>query len=74
MNRDIYERKEEDMNIGRRVKNLVPLRNGMFAIPVGTIFTITREQKGMHLRSEPCPHCGIASFISCVPPQDVTFI
>lgn len=74
MDRKTYERTTENEFTGRKVKSLVTLKNGMFTIPAGTIFTITKKQAGFEVRSNPCPTCGISSFISRVQPRDIDFI
>ena len=74
MDRKVYERTTERQLIGRRVRSRVPLANSLCRFPAGTIFAIKRKFKGLELRSEQCPTCGIQTWISRVPPSDVDFI
>jgi len=69
----MYERTAERQFIGRKVKSLRPMSNGLFHFPAGMTFTIRRKQGGFELLSDPCPHCGIAAYVSKVEPQAVEF-
>ncbi|MBA7687775.1 hypothetical protein ES703_96248 [subsurface metagenome] len=73
MDNKTYERTTEREFIGRKVKNLVPLSNGLYRFPAGMTWTIKRKRGGFELLSDPCPHCGIQAAISKVPPWDVDF-
>ena len=59
---------------GLRVVSLKKLRNSLAQIPDGTMFTVERNYAGLHLISDPCPHCGVRFFINKVPESDVRII
>ncbi len=73
MDRKTYERTTEKNFIGRKVKSLRPISNGLYRFPAGMTFTIEGKQKGFALLSDPCPHCGIQAYINKVEPQAVDF-
>jgi len=73
MDRKTYEKTTEKEFIGRKVKSLIPMQNGMFKFPAGMTWTIHRKQAGFQLLSDRCPHCGIRAYISKVQPRDVDF-
>lgn len=60
--------------VGRKVKSLRPLKNGLYRIPEGTLFTVYRNFSGLHLEADPCPHCGVNLFIRGVRESDVVLI
>lgn len=59
---------------GRKVKTLVPMRNGWADIPAGTICEIEGKLNGFALKSDPCPHCGVSVHIGRVPARDVELL
>ena len=44
---------------GLIVKSKVPLVNGWYEIPPGTLFIVRHNYKGLDLVSEPCKECGV---------------
>lgn len=73
MEQKTYDKTTEKEFIGRKVKSLKTMRNGMFNFPAGMTWTIQRKQGGFELLSDPCPHCGIRAYINKVSPADVDF-
>ena len=73
MDRKTYERTREIDFVGRKVKSLKSMSNGLYRFPAGMTFTIERKWAGFELLSDPCPHCGIQAFINRVEPQAVDF-
>lgn len=73
MDRKTYDKTTEKEFVGKKVKSLIPLSNGLYKIPAGTIWTIQRKWKGFGLWSDPCLHCGVRVHISDVSPRDVDF-
>jgi len=71
MDRKTYERTREKEFIGKKVKSLVPFKNGLYRFPAGMTFTIQGKSGGFSLLSDPCPHCGIQAYISKVKPHEV---
>lgn len=69
-----YRNKSEKFFIGRRVRTLVPLKNAVAELPVGTVAVVTRKIKGFTIRTDPCETCGIAISVSRVAPEDVDLI
>jgi len=59
---------------GLRVKSLRRLSNGWAAMPPGTVYTVTHNHGGLHLRSDPCPECGLEFKITKVPLNDVVIV
>lgn len=43
-----------------------PIANRLGAIPIGTPCKVTRKYGGLHLRTDPCPHCGIVFHVTHV--------
>ena len=73
MDRKTYKKTTAIKFIGRKVKSLRSMSNGLYRFPAGMTFTIKRKQGGFELLSDPCPHCGIQAFINKVEPQAVDF-
>ncbi len=61
---------------GLRVRSRVPMRNSLGEVPAGTLFTVESSigGTGLHLKTSPCPHCGISMRISKVSDQDVMVV
>ncbi len=61
---------------GLRVRLVVPIKNGATALPVGLLATVEHagSGQGLCLKSEPCPHCGVAVFIRKVLSTDVEVV
>lgn len=74
MDKKTYDKTLDREFRGRKVKTLVVLSNGWCKIPPGTVCTVTKKLGGLHLESDPCPHCGVRVSISYVPPKDVDFV
>jgi len=74
MDRKTYERTTEKEFIGRKVKSLYILTNGMGQFPAGTVWIIRAKFNGFWLRSDPCPHCGCQANISRVEPSNVVLL
>ena len=74
MDRRTYNKTTEKEFIGRKVKSIRALKNGLYRFPAGMVFTIQRKQGGFELLSDPCPHCGIQASVSKVEPQAVEFV
>lgn len=74
MDRRTYNKTTEKEFIGRKVKSLRPMKNGLYRFPAGMTFTIQRKQGGFELLSDPCPHCGIRATVNKVQPHDVVFV
>ncbi len=60
--------------IGLKVRALVELKNSWCIIPKGTLLTVSRSWGGLHLVSDPCPHCGVRIRISKVKESHVEII
>jgi len=61
--------------VGREVRTLRVLENGIMRIPKGTICEITGMWRGGYsLRGKPCRKCGVAVSISQVPKSDVVLL
>lgn len=73
MDRKTYNKTTESQFVGRKVKSLRSMSNGLYRFPVGMTFTIRRKYGGFELLSDPCPHCGIQAVINKVEPQAVNF-
>lgn len=71
MDRKTYERTTQAQFIGRKVKSLCPMSNGLYRLPAGMTFTIKKKHGGFDLLSDPCPHCGIQAVIAKVEPTAV---
>jgi len=74
MDNKTYRRKTSDQLKGLKVVSRREMRNGWAVLPAGTVFTIERKGKGLHLLSDPCPTCGIKVPISRVQPYDVDLL
>lgn len=74
MKRSEYDKRNESQFRGRKVRTLVPLRNGSGEIPAGTVATIKRKWGGFGLSTEPCPCCGIRFYISKIPHHAVELL
>lgn len=60
---------------GCTVRTVRDIKNSFFAIPAGTIATITHQTTiGSELTAAPCSCCGIQAIISRVPPTDFVFV
>ena len=73
MDRKTYERTTNAQFIGRKVKSLRSMSNGLYRFPAGMTFTIKKKCGGFELLSDPCSHCGIQAFVNKVEPQAVEF-
>ena len=69
-----YNKKTEKFFIGKKVRTLVQMQNGLIVIPKGKICKITRKFGGFNLTTEPCEHCGVGIRISRVHRRDVELI
>lgn len=74
MDKRTYNKTTEREFIGRKVKSIRSMSNGLYRFPAGMTFTIKRKQGGFELLSDPCPHCGIRATVSKVKPQAVEFM
>lgn len=54
---------------GVRVRSILPLRNSMCSVPVGTLFTIEGKFSGFSILADPCSCCGVAPSFSKVSPS-----
>lgn len=59
---------------GRKVRTLLPMRNGMMEIPAGTVCTVRRNYAGLRLSTDPCSCCGVRVSISKVGECDVELL
>ena len=57
--------------IGMKVRITKNLRNGYCQVPIGTLATITHWHGGAHIRTDPCPRCGVKLFFSKVPEKSM---
>ena len=53
-----WQRKTDQWWRGQKVVVIKEIRNHHFSIAPGTICTVERKYNGLHIESEPCPHCG----------------
>jgi hypothetical protein len=60
--------------IGLTVCTNRPLETRSMIVPRGTICRVTHSRGGLTLKTDPCPHCGVAVFIIKVPEYDVTIL
>lgn len=74
MDANTYRKNTEKYFMGKKVRTLREMKNGLMIIPAGIICEITRKFKGFKLTSEPCKHCGVRVRISEVPFCDVELI
>ena len=74
MTRREYEDMTEKQLKGRRVRSLVPMKNRIESLPVGTLFTITGKFGGLALRSDPCSTCKVQIWITRVSPGHVELL
>ncbi|HUU97267.1 MAG TPA: hypothetical protein VM487_16135 [Phycisphaerae bacterium] len=49
--------------IGREVRTLREMQNGMIMIPAGTICVVHDSRSGLALQTDPCTRCGVRIFI-----------
>lgn len=49
---------------GKKVCSKAPLANLCFRYPAGTVFTIVASYCVLHLKTKPCPACGIEGYIT----------
>lgn len=60
---------------GFRVRSLSEMRNGAGSLPPGTIYTVESAGGiGLHLRSDPCPHCGFRQSVTHVSDESVEVV
>ena len=62
---------------GKKIRIDRELRNGAGAgVTPGTVAVITNvvRGKGLSIKTEPCPHCGMFAYITGVSRNDVTLI
>jgi hypothetical protein len=69
-----YQKHNEAWFLGKRVRTLRDLRNGVTLIPKGTVLTIARKSSGFLLEGLPCERCGISVRISDVSHRDVDMV
>lgn len=74
MNANIYQNKTEKFFLGKKVRTLIQMQNGLMIIPKGAICTITRKFGGFNLESEPCEKCGVRIKITRVRRRDVELV
>lgn len=74
MNAKTYKNKTEKFFVGKKVRTLIRMQNGLMVIPEGTFCTITRKFGGFNLKSEPCETCGVQIRISRVHRRDVELV
>jgi len=60
--------------IGKRVRTLRDLRNGVMSIRKGTVCTVRHAHRGAELESRPCPCCGVTIHITRVAWDDLEFL
>lgn len=57
---------------GKRFITLRTLRSGVMSVPGGTVVEVVRKRGGnVDLSAAPCPHCGVAVFMTRVSALDV---
>ncbi len=61
--------------VGRRVRTLRKMGNGYGSIPAGTECRVRGTwRSGVSIETDPCPHCGMALYISQVHRNDVALL
>lgn len=74
MDAKTYQNKTEKYFVGKKVRTLIQMQNGLMIIPEGAICTISRKFGGFNLKSEPCESCGVRIRISRVHRRDVELV
>lgn len=74
MDAKTYQNKTEKFFMGKKVRTLIQMANGLMIIPEGAICTITRKFGGFNLKSEPCEKCGVRIRITRVHRRDVELV
>ncbi len=69
-----YEKHTEKWFMGKKVRTLIQMQNGLMIIPEGAICTITRKFGGFNLKSDPCEYCGVRIRITKVHRRDLELI
>jgi len=69
-----YKKTTANKFIGRKVKSLCKMSNGLYIFPAGMTFTIKGKGGGFELLSDPCPRCGIQACVNKVEPTAVELI
>jgi len=61
--------------IGRRVRTRKAMQNSLGRIPAGTECRVRGTwRSGVAIETDPCPHCGMAIYISQVHRDDVLLL
>ena len=74
MDAKTYEKNTEKFFVGKKVRTLMQMQNGLMIIPEGAVCTITRKFGGFNLKSEPCKSCGVRIRITRVHREDVELV
>ena len=74
MDAKIYEKNTEKFFMGKKIRTLIQMQNGLMVIPKGAVCTITRKYGGFNLNSEPCKCCGVQKRITRVSFREVQLI
>jgi len=69
-----YRGHTEKWFMGKKVRTLIQMQNGLMVIPEGATCVITRKFGGFNLKSDPCEHCGVRIMISRVHRRDVELV
>lgn len=74
MDAKTYKTTTEESFMGRKVRTLIKMQNGLMVIPAGSICEITRKFDGFNLTADPCLNCGVRIRITRVHRRDVELI
>ena len=57
-----------------KVRSRIEFLTKEAAVPAGTVFTIDDKFGSLHLRSEPCAHCGRSVYVSGIFPIELDIV
>lgn len=60
--------------VGKRVRTVRTMRNGVSALPAGAMATVESYSRGAILKLDRCECCGVAPYISRVPGDWFEFV
>ena len=61
--------------VGRRVRSIGTIETTRgTTFPPGTLFTVTRKWKGLTIRCDKCPHCGIQQSVREIDFQSLVLV